>query len=578
MASLTALEQAPRRLTSRLPVQRSALLFALLLALVAFLVLYPIVLLVINSFQVGALGQESTWGLANWRAALSERQMREALLNTLTLTITRQAIAFILALPLAWLLARTNLPGRHWLEFLFWLAFFLPPLTLTMGWIVLLDGQRGLVNRALTSLPFFTQPPFDIFSWWGIVFTHLVTGTLAVKVMLLTPAFRNMDASLEEAAHTLGSSTIGTLLRIVIPVMAPAILIVLLLGTIRSIEAFEIELVLGAPRQIDVYSTLIYRQVFQEPPQYGTATAMSLLILVVLLPLVVLQQWLTQRRSHTTVTSKHNSRLHDLGPWRWPAFGIVSGLIVVITIIPIILTVLGTFMKLFGSFEVPDPWTLRNWQSAITHPLFMNALRNTIVIGLAAALLCLVLSSLIAYVSVRTRYYGRGALDFLTWMPVVIPGIVIGLGFLWMFLQTPVLRPVYGTLFILVLAVLLGNITIGSQIAKASIVQLGSELEEASWACGGTAVYTVWRVILPLITPTLAIIGVLTFVSAARATSLIVLLSTGPTQPLSILQLQYLANGQFETAAVVGVIVLLLTTGVAVLARVLGLRLGLQEG
>ena len=578
MASLTALERAPRRLASRLPVQRSAVLFALLLALVAFLVLYPIVLLVINSFQVGALGQETTWGLDNWRAALSERQMREALLNTLSLTVTRQAIAFILALPLAWLLARTNLPGRHWLEFLFWLVFFLPPLTLTMGWIVLLDGQRGLVNRALTNLPFFTQPPFEIFSWWGIVFTHLVTGTLAVKVMLLTPAFRNMDAALEEAAHTLGSSTLGTLLRIVIPVMAPAILIVLLLGTIRSIEAFEIELVLGAPRQIDVYSTLIYRQVFQEPPQYGTATAMSLLILVVLLPLVVLQQWLTQRRSHTTITSKHHSRLHDLGPWRWPAFGLVAGLIVIITVIPITLTIIGTFMKLFGSFEVADPWTLRNWQSAITHPLFMNALRNTVVIGLVAALLCLALSSLIAYVSVRTRYFGKSLLDFLTWMPVVIPGIVIGLGFLWMFLQTPLLRPVYGTTFILILAVVLGNITIGSQIAKANMVQLGSELEEASWACGGTAVYTAWRVILPLITPTLAVIGVLTFVSAARATSLIVLLSTGPTQPLSILQLQYLANGQFETAAVVGVVVLLLTTGVALLARVLGLRLGLQAG
>ena len=177
------------------------LIFALLLALVAFVVLYPILLLIINSFQVGIFGRETTWGLDNWRTALSEPKFREAIFNTLTLTAVRQLFAFTFGVCLAWLFARTNLPGKNILEFGFWVAFFLPALTVTLGWILIFDGERGLANKLLMNLPFVQGPVFDIFSWWGIVFAHLVTGTLASKVILLTPAFRNLDSSLRRGVH-----------------------------------------------------------------------------------------------------------------------------------------------------------------------------------------------------------------------------------------------------------------------------------------------------------------------------------------------------------------------------------------
>src|SRR6266567_3237687 len=228
------------------------------LAVIALLVLYPVLILVANSFQVGQFGTPTHFGFDNWATALRSPKVLDTLKNTLTLSAARQGIGIVVGVLVAWLLARTDLPAKNWLEFGFWVAVFLPTLTVTLGWIMVFDGFHGLANQ-LWELVFGTKGPFNIFSWWGIVWVHLVTGTIPLKVMLLTPAFRNLDASLEEASRAAGASLASTFRRVVLPIIAPTILVVLLLGTIRSFEAFEIELVLGYEANIDVYSTLIYR-------------------------------------------------------------------------------------------------------------------------------------------------------------------------------------------------------------------------------------------------------------------------------------------------------------------------------
>ncbi len=181
---------------------------------------------------------------------------------------------------------------------------------------------------------------------------------------------------------------------------------------------------------------------------------------------------------------------------------------------------------------------------------------------------------LIAYIIVRTTFYGRGALDFLVWLLSTLPGIVMGLGYLWLFLGTPFLRPIYGTTFILILVASLGSITLTTQILKGNLLQLGAELEEASSVSGGSWWRTLCHVTLPLIAPSLAVVGVLAFSAAARATSHVALLSTRANQPLSIVQLNLMTNNDFETGSVVGIFILLLTVGVAIVARFFGLRLG----
>jgi iron(III) transport system permease protein len=546
----------------------------IVLLVVGFFVVCPFVLLFLNSFEVGPLGGQTHIGLDNWTTALSDPAVLKALTNTLSLALTRQAIAIVSSVLLAWLLARTDLPGRDWLEFGFWVAVFLPVLTVTLGWILVLDRDIGLANQLVTKLPFVSAGPFDVFSWWGIIWVHLLTGTLPVQVMLLTPAFRNLDRSLEEAALASGATTFDTLRSVVVPLLAPTILVVLILGTIRSLESFEVELILGSPAKIDVYSTLIYRSMTANIPQYGHATVLSMAILTVLLPLVGVQQWYTGRSSHTTLSGKFRAGRQHLGTWRWPLFGVVFSLIMTMTVLPVTLVIVGTFMKLFGYFTIPNPWTLDNWRTVLGNPNFTRALTNSFVISAGTAVVAIVAFFFLAYIIVRTRFYGRRALDFLVWLPSVLPGIVIGLGYLWLFLGTPTLRPVYGTTWILVIVAALGSITLTTQMTKASLLQLGAELEQASWTSGVSRLRTLRYVVLPLIAPTLAAVGVLAFSASAKATSQVALLSTNANRPLSMFQLDLMADNNMEAASVVGVFILALTIGVALVARFFGLRLG----
>ncbi|MEX2490963.1 MAG: iron ABC transporter permease [Nitrospirales bacterium] len=579
MANALAQAETPlQRLLTRRPTG-SALLFVALLAFLAFLIIYPIALLLIASFQVGVYGQETTFGFANWQEIFASERMREAMINTFSLAITRQAIGTVIAVLLAWLIARTNLPGKGWLEFGFWIAFFMPTLTMVLGWIVLFDSHRGLVNEVLVRwVPFINEAPFEIFSWWGIVFAHLMSSVIPLKVMLLAPAFRNLDASLEEASRASGASTPKTILKIVIPLMMPPILIVTLLGIINSMQAFEIELILGRLDSINIFSTIIYRDMLVEPPRFGTATAMSILFLLAITPFVLFQQWFVRRRSHiSTLSGKSSVRVQDLGRWKWPVFWAVVLLLAFMTIIPVLFLFISTFQQLFGFFFVPDPWTLDNWIRAFDNPALTRAFRNTMLLGGGAALLSMTAFITIAYLIVRTRFRGRGLLDFLTWVPTIIPGIIIGLGFLWAILNTPVLRPLYGSMWILVVAISLGVITIAVQMLKTNIMQIGQELEEASWASGAGRVYTVRRIIAPLIAPAIAVVGILAFATAARATSLVALLATGSSKPLSLVQLDHMFDGAFGAASVIGVVLLIIILAAAILAKFIGEKFGVAQ-
>src|SRR6185312_1508913 len=322
-----------------------------------------------------------------------------------------------LAVLVAWLLARTDLPARGWIEFAFWAAFFLPPFTVTLSWILLLDPEYGLLNTSIAALPFLGKGPFNIYSFWGIVWVHLITGSLTVKVILLTPAFRNMNASFEEASRVAGGSTLRTVLRITVPVMAPVILSVLLLGTMVSLQTFEVEQVLGIPFRFFVFSTMIYDLLVTRVPRYDAATALAVVTLAAMLPLVLAQQWLTRGRRYTTVTGQFQSRAHALGRWRAPATVFVMALVVVVLGAPVLFALLGTFMKLFGFFHVPDPWTLANWQTVLGDDVFLRSLHNTLVLSIGTAVAAIVVHSLIAYIIVRTSYAGRRLLDLISWLP-----------------------------------------------------------------------------------------------------------------------------------------------------------------
>ncbi len=566
----------PDRVRLEFPALSSFWMTALLIA-VAFVVTYPVLQLLITSFQINQYGLKPVYGLDNWTALFTEPRLSKALLNTVGLAIARQGLAIMFGVTIAWLIARSNVPGRSWLEVGFWIALFMPALPVTLSWVFLAAGRMGFLNQMAMKLPFVHGPIFNLYSYGGILWVHMMTATLAIKIFLLVPAFRALNSALEEAARASGATMRGTLLRVVVPVLAPTIIAVLLIGLIRSMQAFEIELILGTPAGIEVYSTLIYHSMTQQPPLYGVASSLSVIFLVSMIPLVIAQQWYGYRHQYASVTGKFSSRLFDLGRWRWPIFGAIALLLFFMTVVPFICLTAGTFMKLFGIFNIPQPWTTGHWQSALSDGRVIRALWNSLRLGLIAAIAGMSIFTLVAYVTVKTSYIGRRLLDFFTWMPALIPGVVLSLGLLQMFTRSVVFRPFYGSMAILVLAILIGTVTVGSQVIRGALRQLGHELEEAGWAAGGRRLYTFRRIVLPLIGPSVAVIGLEVFATANSAVGLIAFLGTGSVQPLSMLQLTLLDAGRFETAAIVGIFIMVLTISSALLARFIAMRTGLQQ-
>jgi iron(III) transport system permease protein len=558
------------------PLDGGTLIMAVLIGLMGFYVLYPLVLILINSFNTATIAEPPVYGLKAWREAFSEPGIWRSLWNSVKIGIVLQVVALPLGIFLSWLISRTNILFANAFEFGFWISFFLPPLATTFGWMLLLDPSTGLINSWLRQLTGLSALNFDIYSFSGIIWVHLVSHGISTKVMLLTPAFRRMDASMEEASRMSGAGPLTTLVRITVPAMTPVIIVVFLLSVIRIFSSFEIELLLGVPWSFYVYSTKIVDLARQEPPLVNQAAALGSVILLFLAAFIPLQRRLISRRQFTTVTGQFKPKTIDLGPWRYPATALVALVIFLLDVVPILSVLGGSFMTRFGFFNLPKTWTLDYWKMALSDPRILQGLQNTLIVAVSAALFGVLFFSLVGYVLVRTKLPGRGILDSICWLPSAIPGVLAGLGLLWMFLGTPLFRPFYGTIVLLVIASVLGGVTLSTQILKANFVQLGKELEEASRMSGAGFWKTYFRVVLPLMAQTMVMVGVLKFMFASHHTSSIILLATSETRTLSLLALDQVAAGYREVASITVILIMALTLGVAVIARSLGLKVGVR--
>ena len=313
------------------------------------------------------------------------------------------------------------------------------------------------------------------------------------------------------------------------------------------------------------------------PGRRPAATALSTLIVAIMLPLVALQYRYIQHRRYATLSGRMRTSVTRLGRWRWPACALLIVFLFVSMVLPLTFLITGTFMKLFGVFELAQPFTLRHWIAAFNDSLFLDALTNTVLLGFGNAVLAIVGFSLIAYVIVRTRYRLRGTLDFLSWLPWALPGIIMSLGMLWMVLSVPMLRPLHTSLWVLIVAVALGTVTVGVQMSNTTLLQVGVDLEEAGRISGGSWWHTYRRILLPVIAPAMVAVGLVAFVFAVRDISRIAMLAGSDTRPLALLQLDFIVNNQYEVSAVIGVIIVALTFGVALVARLVGLRVGVGQ-
>ncbi len=550
-------------------------LYALLVLGFLALTLLPLVAVVQGSFE-GQIDVGQGYTLEGWRTLLQEPRILGSLANTLSLTFASQLIAMPLSIGLAWLLGRTDLPGRNWLEFAFWVSFFLPALAVVQGWTLLLDPNAGVLNRWLMQAFGLTAAPLNIYSWGGIVFAHLATTTVSAKVMMLTPAFRSMDARYEEAARVAGDSRLGALCKVTLPLLKPVLIVTAIMGVIRALESFEIELVLGAPQRIDVYSTLIYDLTRYDPINFASAFALGILIIAIMGLLAIASRRSTHQGHHVTVSGQSKPAVMPLGKWRWPLGIAVGVLALLLTLVPLTFLLASSLMRRFGFFALDQVWTLEHWRAVVGDPLFVDAVVNTLKIAAGSAAFAAMLSLIVAYTIVRSRRAGKALLEIAAWVPFSIPGVLASLAMLWLILHSGI-DWLYGSTLSLIVTLGLASITLGVQLIRSQLLQVNRELEEAAWVSGASAWRTLLGIVIPLCARSIVVVAVMAFVSAARDISHLALLVSSDNRPLSMLQLEYIAEGRNEASAVVGVLIALIAIAAALVARRLGYRLETRQ-
>lgn len=557
-------------------------IMAVLILFFGFYIIYPIILIFIESFNVaGVIVGTYEFGVEHWRQAFSEPETFQSLRNTMVVFVAYTTISFPLAVLISWILARTPIRYSRGLEFMFWVSFMLPGLTTTIGWSLLLDPFFGFFNVWLKELPFISGPVFNIYSVEGIVFAHLMGNAMSQKVMLLTPAFRNMNATLEEAGRVSGAGKIRTMMRVTLPVMVPPMVVVFLLNLVRMFNTFEIEQILGTPIGFFVYSTQIYDYVREmEPAEYGPATALASLTLVIIFMIIPLQRWLLTRRQYTTVSGDYKPGLVHLGALQPFAFVFVVTIVALLTIVPVLTLLGGSFMTRAGFFQAIPTYTLDHWQIVLADPIFFRALKTTVILAITTAIISPLLFSLVAYILVRRSWPGKLVLDSIFWGSAGIPGILSGLGLLWVISATPGLNWLYGTIWILIIVVILQGKLTSIQMFKSVFLQMGDDMEEAARIAGAGWWYTYFKIWLPLIAPTLVLMGVLNFVIAAGSTGSVILLASRETVTLSLLALEYMTTSTGsarEVAGIISLFIVAMTAGLALIARWVGFQAGVKN-
>jgi iron(III) transport system permease protein len=560
-------------------VQTSTLLMSALTLLVAVLTVTPVAIALVASFRTAPVGQHGIWTLSGIVRVVHDPTTARVIWTTVWLAVVRAGLATALAVVLAWILARTDCPFRGSLEIVLLLSLFFPLVGRVLAWAVLASPRTGYINQLLRMLPFVggTKGPLNIFSYEGVIFVS-VLGFSGLLTVLMLPAFRGIDAALEESARMCGASARTTLLRIVVPLLRPAIVAAFVLSMVRVLSGFETEVFLGTPAGVFVFTNKIYQAMEGLfPPDYPTAFTMVLLLLGVTFVLVVLNWIVVGRRNYTTISGRsYSARPFRLGRLRWLAFVFVATYFLLSLVLPAIVIVQTSFINLVG-FDVLNPasYSLKNWNAILTLQLPRQSIGNSLLVGIVATTLGVSLYSLVSYVIVKTDFRARRALDLAAWVPWGVPALVLGLGLLWTVLVSP-LGFLYGTLPLLIIAFIIAGFPIGTRIMSASMMQTGRELEESARVHGANWPATFWRIVIPLVRNGAVTAWVLGFTFAFSDLSLVVFLYGPRSSVLPSLFLSLWNGGSLERASVAAVIMTAINLAVVLIMRRLA-RIGISS-
>jgi len=568
--------RAPWRL--RLSAQQLLLLGAAVI--VAYLTVLPLVFLLYGSFftPTGA-GETGTFTLQNYIRAYTDRSTLPILLNSLTFSVGTMLGAIVIGTGLAWITERTNTPLRGLFFAVSLIPLIIPGILFTLSWIFLLSPRIGLINLWLMRLVGLSASPFDVYSMGGMIWVEALHWSPIVYLMM-SAAFRSMDPALEEAALMSGSSMTRTFAQVTLRLNIPTILGVFLLLFLRGLETFEVPAIIGLPAGIHVLTSKIYLAIKRYPSDFGLAGAYSTMLLLLTLAGTYIYSRITREASRfATVTGKgFRPRVIDLGRWRYLTAALMMAYLGVMVALPFFVLLWNSLLPFYmkPSLNALSMLTLENYAFVFTLPKTARAVTNSIALSLGSATIIMLLTSMIAWITVRSRLPGRWLLDNLASLPLIFPGVVMGVALIWVYLTLPI--PIYGTIWILLIAYVTRYLPYGMRASSAALLQIHRELEEAAETSGASWWRTFVAIILPLLRPGLLAGWIYVVIVSIRELSSSIFLWGPGSEVLSVYIFDLWNTGHPQELSALG---LMLVAGLFLLATVsrrLSHRRAMTEG
>jgi iron(III) transport system permease protein len=540
--------------------------------LVALLVLVPLGFLVLGSFSSSPWPGDfalSELTVGNYRSVYSDPRTYGVLANTLYYVVGAVIIGVVAAVGFAWLVERTNVPAKALLYAGIPLTAAVPSMLQAMAWVLLLSPRAGFINRYLMGWFDLSEPPFNVYTLAGMTLLESLR-VVPTAFLMFVPLLRRMDPALEEAATISGSGPFNTFRKVTLPLLVPGLLAVAIYQTVTVLSVFELPGIIGLPGRIYVFSTMVFAstQTTWGIPDYAKASTFAMLYLALMLVGVTIYGRAIRRSERfAVVTGKgYRPRPLDLGRWRYLALGLGLIYLLLSVVLPLLVFLwlsLQPYIRL-PTLHALSYLTLDPWREFFASESVWTAIINTVLVTLTTATAVVVLSFLISWIVVRTRWAGRNALDQMAFLPHGVPGIVLGVAFAWVFLKIDII-PIYGTIWALTLGFTVSFLAYGTRAINAGLLQIHKELEEAAQMSGAGRLRTFRGVLLPLMLPTFAGLWIWVFLHATRLAGLPLVLTSNPdSKVLAVLLWQAWDDGEFGVVSAIGVslIVFLLIVGI----------------
>ncbi len=557
---------------------RKSLLTPVLIVIVGFLTVCPVIMLVFGSFSTG-LGAFGQFTLEKYIQAYTDPELAGIITNTIVFVLGSSAVATGLALLLVYLNTRTDIPFKFLFRIISIIPMMIPHILFSVSWVLLLNPSNGLINLFLRQVLGLENAAINIYSLWGMI---LVEGLLDLPIayLILAPAMASFDVALEESSRVCGGSTLRTLFRVTFPVLRPAILAAFILSLVRSLASFAVPSVIGMPGRIYVLATHIYQSIATGfAADYGKAAAIGMSVLVTSITLIYLYRYLTsESEKYVTISSRgYRPTVIQLKRARYPLFGVVGILSLVLIVLPVLVLFYTSLVpySMVPSMKAFSIMSWKHWIEVIHDPISILSLKNSVFLGVVGATLGITLSVFVAYAIVKVRSHASGILESLSFLSFSFPGIVIGVGFMWFFVRTPL----YATIWALLIGYIATYLPYGVRPLTSAFIQVHSHLEESSQVCGAGAFTTMRRIVIPLLIPGIISGWILMATMFVRELTLSVVLSRPGTEVLAVQIFRFAEDGLWGQLSALGIMMIFISTTLVILATLVGIRFKpMEEG